>query len=105
MGNLARLVMNHWHDAPTEKKGDCSSQDPSTGYLTEECLKQFDDIIRWTTKEADPPIWSIITARASLAAGDGGPGKTVFTNETLKSQMVNMWGTLAARYKNNDYIL
>ena len=38
------------------------------------------------------------TARASLAAGDGGPGRTIFNNATLRKQMVSMWGFLIHDY-------
>jgi len=102
--NLARLVMVHWMDDvtyPSDK--DCYAGDsPATGYLTSKCLSQFDDIVHWAAGEAN--MWTIITARAALAAGDGGDGATVFTNDTLRSQMIAMWGSLARRYKNTDNI-
>merc|ERR1712107_643286 len=83
--NLARLVMVHWRDDVTYPSSrDCyASGSASTGYLTQKCLDQFDDVIAWASGEAN--LWSIITARAALAAGDGGEGATVFTNETLRA--------------------
>lgn len=103
--NLARLVMAHWNDEPTSmdpSKGmDC--YDPagvSTGFVTQKCLDQFDTLLQWAAGEAG--MWVIITARASLAAGDGADGKTVWTNSTLRSEMVAMWRYLAWRYKDVD---
>ena len=99
--NLARLVMVHWHDAPTTQTGgDCSSSDASLGFLTAACLAQFDRIVSWATKR----MWVTITARASLAAGDGGEGGTVWSNATLRQQMVGMWGFLARRYSGWDRV-
>lgn len=102
--NLARLVMVHWLDDETTKSGtDCYASDrPSDGYLSQKCLDQFDEIVQWATGDAG--MWAIITARAALAGGDGGQGSTVFTNDTLRSQMIAMWGSLARRYKGTDGI-
>jgi aryl-phospho-beta-D-glucosidase BglC (GH1 family) len=44
--------------------------------------------------------WVVLTARAAEAAGDGGDGHTVFTNDELRKQMIAMWAFLANRYKN-----
>ena len=93
---LVRLVMNHWHD--TDSPSDCSSSDASSDYTRPECLAQFDAILNWTTSAKLPNAWSVITARSALAAGDGGPGNTVFTNVTLKNQWIAMWTGLAKRY-------
>ena len=49
-------------------------------------------------------MWVTISARASLAAGDGGNGATVWTNATLRQQMISMWGFLANRYAGRDNI-
>ena len=92
--NFARLVMVHWHDEPTRHHGDCASDDPALGFLNQPCLDQFDRIIKWAAKH----MWVTITARASLAAGDGGPGRTIFNNATLRKQMVSMWGFLIHDY-------
>ena len=97
--NLVRLVMNHWHD--TTQPSDCGTQQ-GPHYLTEECLEQFDRTLAWSTGELG--AWSIITARSAQAAGDGGPGKTIFTNTTLKGQWLAMWGSLAKRYATTDNI-
>lgn len=104
--NVARLVMDHWHDRPKAEvgpgSGDCSSEDSSIGYMTRPCLQMFDEAIAWATGEAK--MWVIITARASQAAGDAGKGHTVFTNNTLRLQMIAMWSFLAKRYKGVDGI-
>ncbi len=97
--NLVRLVMNHWHD--TESKDDCATDQPPH-YITQQCLDQFDRTLAWSTGELK--AWSVITARSALAAGDGGPGKTIFTNTTLESQWLAMWDTLARRYASTDNI-
>jgi hypothetical protein len=98
--NFARLVMVHWHDQPTLKHGDCASDDAATGFLTNACLDQFDRIVAWASEN----MWVTITLRGSLAAGDGGDGATVWTNATLRQQMVSMWGFLARRYASRDHI-
>lgn len=96
---VVRLVMVHWHDEGTTKSGhDCSSDDPSTGYLREVCLQQFDSVLRWATQEAG--LWAIVTMRASLAAGDGGVNQTLFDNATLASQAAGLWSFLASRYRS-----
>ena len=99
---LVRLVMNHWHD--TDSPSDCSSSDASSDYTRPECLAQFDAILNWTTSAKLPNAWSVITARSALAAGDGGPGNTVFTNVTLKNQWIAMWTGLAKRYASYERI-
>ena len=93
--NLVRLVMNHWHDQ--SGSGDCSSSE-GPDYIRQECLDQFDGILGWSTGELG--AWSVITARSASAAGDGGPGATIFNNATLKSEWLAMWGALARRYAN-----
>jgi len=98
--NLVRLVMNHWHD---QLGKDCSTQDPPA-FIRDECISQFDAILNWTTGPELPKAWSIITARSALAAGDGGPGNTIFDNTTLKTQWLAMWKTLAERYSGWDRI-
>jgi len=49
-------------------------------------------------------MWVTLTLRAALAAGDGGQGHTVFTNSTLRSQMIAMWAFVAQRYANMSNI-
>jgi hypothetical protein len=97
--NLVRLVMNHWHDS--SGKGDCATELPPH-YITQQCLEQFDRTLAWST--GDLGAWSVITARSALAAGDGGPGRTIFTNTTLKGQWLAMWEALARRYSGTDNI-
>jgi hypothetical protein len=92
--------MVHWHDEPTRQHGDCASDDHTLGFLNQPCLDQFDRVINWAAKS----MWVTITARASLAAGDGGKGRTVWNNATLRKQMVSMWGFLARRYAGHDNI-
>ena len=100
---LVRLVMVHWHDEGTTKSGhDCSSDDPSTGFLLDVCLQQFDRVLRWATQEAG--LWAIVTMRASLAAGDGGANKTLFDNATLAGQATGLWRFLASRYRSWDNV-
>lgn len=96
---LARLVMVHWRDSKTN--GDCYSREPLTGYLTDTCLSMFDNVVEWATGAG---LWITLTSRAAEAAGDGGPGRTVFNNVTLADQMVAMWRFLAKRYANTDFI-
>ena len=101
--NLARLVMNHWHDTttlPSVSSADCSTS--AHPYIKDECLTQFDAVLNWTT--GDLNAWSIITARSADAAGDGGAGHTIFTNTTLKEQWLAMWSFLAARYAGTNNI-
>lgn len=96
--NLARLVMVHWHDDGTTATGhDCAANTAETGYLTAACLDQFDSVLKWATQEAG--MWAIVTMRGALAAGDGGEGRTVWSNATLRAQLVSMWGFLAQRYE------
>lgn len=102
---LVRLVMNHWDDDVTSREGgseDCRTNDPSTSYVHTECLRLFDQVIGWATLKLQ--AWAVITARSALAAGDGGPGRTIFTNDTLRRQWVTMWTSLARRYSNWDNI-
>ena len=100
---LARLVMVHWHDDGTTKSGhDCASADAATGYLTEACLLQFDEVLRWATRDAG--FWAVVTMRAALAAGDGGPNATVFDNATLAAEAAAMWGFLAKRWRDWDNV-
>jgi hypothetical protein len=96
--NLARLVMNHWHDSGG---GDCYSDDSSKGFLTESCLSMFDAVVDGFTSN---DIFVIITARAAKAAGDGGDGHTVFTNDAMRNQMISMWKFLARRYNGHSNI-
>jgi len=104
--NFARLVMDHWRDGPTWGKHgqDCYSSDASQGYITPVCLALFDSAVQWASSKG---MWTVITARASLAAGDGdkhASNNTVFDNQTLHDEMITMWGFLSQRYKNTDSI-
>ena len=97
--NLARLVMVHWDDSGAgEPTSDCRSSDMSTGYIAQACLRQWDAAVSWAAEQAG--LWVKLTLRAALAAGDGGDGHTVFTNATMRSEMVAMWGFIASRYAN-----
>ena len=118
--NVVRLVMLHWDDRPTEMSGrgnsnDCSEVRSANGnqfVISIRCLEQFDRILQWTSQQG---LWAIITARASIAAGerlpDDGPthGKavdpklvshTVFGNAKLQARFLDMWRVVANRYKN-----
>jgi len=97
--NLARLVMVHWDDSGAGEPGsDCRSPDASTGYITATCLQQWDSVVKWAAE--DSGLWVTLTLRGALAAGDGGQGKTVFTNSTMRAQMIAMWAFVAKRYSN-----
>ena len=94
--------MVHWRDSNYgTKPGDCYADRPLAGFLTPSCLSMFDSAVGWA---ADNGLWVTLTSRAADAAGDGGPGHTVFTNATLADQMVAMWRFLAMRYADQDRI-
>ena len=99
---LLRFVMNHWHDSGS--KSDCAyGATAATSFLRQECLEQFDRILSWANATL-PGAWSVVTARSALAAGDGGSGATIFTNDTLKSEWLAMWTSVAARYAGRDNV-
>ena len=95
--NMARLVMVHWQDAESiaARGSDCYTANHP--FIKPACLKQFDDSVAWATGAG---LWTILTGRAK-----GGPGGHVFDNDTLSSQMIEMWSFLAARYANVSNIL
>ena len=112
--NVVRLVMLHWDDSPTENSGhgrdnDCSEvQHGADGHTIRlPCLEEFDEILRWTAKQG---LWAIITARASIAAGEDkvenphGRGDTFFNDAVLRARFIKTWTTVAARYKTFDMI-
>jgi hypothetical protein len=107
--NVVRLVMLHWDDRPTEMAGKNSDNDCSEVHhrgdghtIRERCLEQFDAVLRWTARQG---LWAIITARASIAAGEdlpenhGGAGDTFFNDPALRARFIKTWTTIAARYK------
>jgi len=92
--NVVRLVMLHWDDSPTENAGpsnenDCSEVQHAGHYIRERCLEQFDAVLRWTAEQG---LWAILTARASIAAGDDSPenpygaGETFFNDLPLRAR-------------------
>ena len=110
--NIVRLVMLHWDDRPTEDAGpnnenDCSEvQRGNDGHtIRVRCLEQFDDVLRWTARQG---LWAIITARASIAAGEpddhGELGDTLFTDRSLRARFTKTWTTIADRYKSFEMI-
>ena len=106
--NVARLVMVHWDDGKRNNPVtgqpyiDCMSNNQSNGYLKQECLDAFDERISWMQESN---IWSIITLRGQYAAGGDYPTHSdIFHNITMYNQFKYMWGYLANRYKNTDYI-
>ena len=101
--SLVRLIINHWDDDVTTQTGDDCYDPAAPDYLRPACLAMFDEIINWATEELDGS-WVIITARSALAAGDAGPGRTIFNNATLHQHWVAMWGALARRYAKVDRI-
>lgn len=98
---LVRLIMNHWMDDVTSENADCYDAS-ANDFLRPACLEMFDEVVQWATGELG--VWVIITARSALAAGDGGPGRTIFDNATLRSHWVAMWSALARRYAETDRI-
>jgi hypothetical protein len=94
---MARLVMVHWQDAPSivNRGSDCYTA--THPFIKPACLKQFDEAVAWAT---DLGLWTVLTGRAK-----GGPAGHVFNNDTLVTEMVAMWGFLAARYANVSNIL
>jgi hypothetical protein len=95
-------------DAPTEaagrnSKNDCSETRSPTA-ISVRCLEQLDRVLSWTAKHG---LWAIITARASLAAGEARPGyatRTVFDTPELQASFLRMWSTVAARCKHFDFV-
>ena len=53
-------------------------------------------------------MWAIITARASIAAGEpddhGELGDTLFTDRSLRARFTKTWTTIADRYKSFEMI-
>ena len=110
--NVVRLVMLHWDDRPTEGTGDRANDCAESGsgsvltgrLISRACLEQFDQILKWANSKG---LWSIITARASIAAGeviDGVAAPNVFTDMPLRNRFVRMWQQVAARYRSFDGI-
>ena len=112
--NVVRLVMLHWDDGPTESAGkdnrnDCSETRYSvpSASINVRCLSQFESILQWTAAQG---LWAIITARASIAAGEPSKdgvvhaGNTLFGNDDLRRRFIAMWRAVAARLKNFDMI-
>ena len=110
--NVVRLVMLHWDDSPTENAGpsnqnDCSEVQHEGHSLRERCLEQFDAVLKWTAEQG---LWAILTARASIAAGDDSPenpngyGDTFFNDAALKARFLSSWKTIAERYKSYEKI-
>eukprot|EP00965_Chrysotila_dentata_P155753 5147368-Pleurochrysis_carterae.AAC.2 len=106
--SMVRLLANHWLDEPTwtgNHASDCYTD--AAPFITNECLRFFDDILRWSTTELGgvAPAWSVLTGRSSLAAGDGGVELSVMHNLTLRAQWATMWGTIAARCMQRQHQL
>ena len=90
-------------DSPqkTVQAGDGGAESGSGSVLTgrlisRACLDQFDQILKWANRKG---LWSIITARASIAAGeviDGVAAPNVFTDMALRNRFVRMWQQAAA---------
>lgn len=110
--NVVRLVMVHWDDSPTENAGpsnenDCSETQHFGRAIRQRCLEQFDDVLRWTASQG---LWAIITARASIAAGEDTPenphgkGDTFFNDPVLRDNFRKTWEAIANRYKTFDMI-
>ena len=106
--NVLRLVILHWDDKPTTNSGKDSSNDCSqtTGGqpISQRCLRQIDSVLQWAAGQG---LWTILTARASLAAGEavnGRVGPTLFDDAALRRRFLSMWSVVAERYKNYDMI-
>ncbi len=104
--NLLRLVMLRWDDKPTRTKNgdynDCSSGHIHSGRsIAARCVDQFKDILRWCESKG---IWAIVTARASMAAGEvvsGYPAnENLFEDAELRRQFIRMWKNVAEALKD-----
>ena len=100
--SLLRLIINHWADDVTTSVGADCYDESAEDFLRPACLAMFDEVVQWATNEAG--YWVIITARSALAAGDGGVGRTIFDNSTLRTHWMTMWGALARRYAKTERI-
>jgi len=106
--NVLRLVILHWDDKPTTNNGKDSSNDcaqTTDGQpISQRCLRQIDAVLQWAAGQG---LWTILTARASLAAGEavnGRVGPTLFDDAELRARFLSMWSVVAERYKNYDMI-
>ena len=101
--NVIRFVALLWKDSVKEQDGlECSTEDPTQGYLDPECIHFVDALIRQATEAG---FWVIIAARAKYAAGwDRRQAPDVFHDENLKRKFYAMWAWVADRYKYTDRI-
>ena len=101
--NAVRLVGILWKDSIKRSDGlECSTDDPSTGYLDRRCLRFLDALVRQLTEAG---YWVILTARSKYAAGwDPEVAPDVFHNTALRDRMHRMWRFVADRYKWTDRI-
>ena len=98
--NAVRFVGLLWHDSVKASDGlECSTADASKGHLDPICLQYIDALIQQCV---DAGLWVIIAARAKYAAGWSGPD--VWSDHTLRRQMIVMWRFIAERYKHTPRI-
>ena len=96
--NVIRLVGLLWHDSIKDSDGlECSTDDSSTGYLDDECMRYLDALIKQATEAG---FWVILAARAKYAAGWNPPEAEydVWNDRRLRKQMYKMWSHVARRY-------
>ena len=106
--NLLRLVVLHWNDHPTLASGnnkwnDCAATRHGES-VSDRCLNQIDQVLRWAAKNG---YWSILTARASIAAGEDVPGvrsRSIFEDAELRSRFLQVWRVVAQRYRKFEMV-
>ncbi|KAL1500339.1 hypothetical protein AB1Y20_013003 [Prymnesium parvum] len=102
--NTIRFVGLLWKDSIKSSDGlECSTDDPSTGYFDEECMRFIDSLI---TQATEAGLWVILTARAKYAAGWDPPEaqNDVWSDPKLKHMYYEMWRHVARRFRWTDRI-
>ena len=108
--NLLRLVMLRWDDKPTRAKNgdenDCSAGHIHTGRsISKRCIEQFKTVLRWCEAKG---VWAVVTARASMAAGEVVSGypenENLFEDQQLRNQFIRMWTNVVENIKDLNNI-
>jgi hypothetical protein len=107
--NFVRLVMLHWDDKPTKLEGEDSKNDCAETWdqyqpIQRSCLDQIETVLQWTASKG---LWAVLTARASLAAGEETDGRelvTVFDDAALRQRFMRMWRAVSQRCRHMDMI-
>jgi hypothetical protein len=102
--NLVRFVGVLWKDSIKESDGlECSTDDPSLGYLDAECLRYMDELIEQITGAG---LFLILTARAKYAAGWSWPEQPdVWHDAGLRRRYYSMWAFVSRRYASWDRVV